>query len=245
MRQAEATFQRPIQRSRLLLLLLLVIACLSLACGASSTRRGRPQPFPANLDKIAVAGFRSALERGASPGVIRSPLSGEAFTAQPIPEESVVVMTDRLFQRVSRAGRYDLVSPDQARGVYSSLISSHPTMSEIDVLQRIGKAFSADAVLVGYLYRWRERVGTDYAVKTPASVAFDLYLIRPEDGSLLWKGQFDMTQRSLSENLLEMDTFMEGGGKWMTARHLAEMGLGRILQDLDGKPRPAVPEDRS
>jgi len=241
MPQGEQTFQRPFKRA--FLIIPLVIACLSLACAASSTRRGRPHPFPANLDKIVVFGFRSALERGTSPDVIRSPVSGEAFTAQPIPEGPVGKMTDRLFQRVSKAGRYDLVSPDQARGVYSSLVSSHATMDEIDILQRIGKAFSADAVLVGYLYRWRERVGTDYAVKTPASVAFDLYLIRSEDGTLLWKEQFDMTQRSLSENLLEMNTFIEGGGKWMTAKQLAEMGLGRLLQGLE-RERRSVPEDR-
>ncbi len=235
MLQGEPTRQRPFKRA--LLILPLVVACLALACAAGGARRGRPHPFPADLDKIVVFGFRSALERGTSPDVIRSPVSGEAFTAQPIPEGPVELMTDRLFQRVSRAGRYDLVSPDQARGVYSSLVSTHPTMDEIDILQRIGKAFSADAVLAGYVYRWRERVGTGYAVKTPASVAFDLYLIRPEDGSPLWKGRFDMTQRSLSENLLDMDTFLEGGGKWMTAEQLAGMGLGRLLQRLDGKPR--------
>ena len=241
MLQGEQTFQRPFKRA--FLFVPLVLACLSLACAASGTRRGRPHPFPADLDKIVVSGFRSALERGTSPDVIRSPVSGEALTAQPIPEGPVGEMTDGLFQRVSEPGRYDLVSPDQARGVYSSLVSSRPAMDEIDILRRIGKAFSADAVLVGYLYRWRERVGTNYAVKTPASVAFDLYLIRPEDGSLLWKGQFDMTQRSLSENLLEMDTFIEGGGKWMTAKELAEMGLGRLLRGLEGKPG-SVPENR-
>ena len=241
MRQAEPTFQRPFKRA--LPLLLLVLACLSLGCGANRPGRVRPSPFPANLDKIVVFGFRSALERGTSPDVIRSPISGEAFSAQPIPEGPVELMTERLFQRVSQAGQHDLVSPDQARGVYSSLVSSRSTLSEIEILQQIGEAFSADAVLVGYLYRWRERVGTAYAVKTPASVAFDLYLIRPEDGALLWKGQFDRTQRSLSENLLEMNTFIEGGGKWMTAKQLAGIGLGRLLQALDGKPRDAG-EDR-
>ncbi|MCF8061049.1 MAG: hypothetical protein K9M82_00905 [Deltaproteobacteria bacterium] len=235
MRQAGQTSLRPFER--LLFVLPLMIACLSLACAADRARQARPHPFPGNLDRLVVFGFRSALERGTSPEVIRSPISGDAFTAEPVPGAPIEMMTDRLFQRVSRADRYDLVSPDQARGVYSSLVSSHSTMSEMEVLERIGKAFSADAVLAGYVYRWRERVGTDYAVKTPASVAFDLYLIRPEDGSLLWKGQFDMTQRSLSENLLDMDTFIEGGGKWMTAEQLAEMGLGRLLRRLDGKPR--------
>jgi hypothetical protein len=242
MRLEERAFRWPIRRA--LLLLSLAAICLSLACTANRPRQARIPPFPAGLEKIVVFGFRSALERGTTPEVIRSPISGEAFTAKPIPEAVAEQMTERLFQRVSASDRYELVSPDQARGVYSSLVSNQSTLSEMEILERIGNAFSADAVLAGYLYRWRERVGTDYAVKTPASVAFDLYLIRPQDGTLLWKGQFDMTQTSLSENLLEMSTFIEGGGKWMTARQLAEVGLGRVLQGLDRK-RGTSGESRS
>jgi hypothetical protein len=97
------------------------------------------------------------------------------------------------------------------------------------MFQQIGQRFSADAVLVGYLYRWRERVGTELAVSRPASVAFDLSLIRPEDGAILWRAKFDKTQQSLSENLLGWGTFVKGQGRWMTAEKLAEIGLEDLL----------------
>ena len=213
--------------------LLLICLGLALAFGCAQGRKAQaPDPFPENPGKVVVMGFRSALEKGTSPEVIRSPISGNAFTAQPVPEDKIHLMTERLFRRLSDSGRYDLVSPDQARGVYASLVSSSSMLSEIDIIQRMGSAFAADSVLAGYLYRWREREGQDYAVRNAASVAFDLYLIRPDNGAVLWKGHFDVTQKSLSENLLEVDTFLHGGGKWMTADQLADMGLDRLLGDL-------------
>jgi len=184
------------------------------------------------VDKLVVFGFRSALSQGEAPDVVRSPLSGAVFMAEPVHPNVAHKMTNRLFNRLIKEQRYDLVSPAQARGVFSSLVASDLISSDIEVFRKIGKTFSADAVLTGHIFRWREREGTDYAVNRPASVAFDLYLIRPADGAFLWKGRFDKTQRSLTENLLDMNTFVRGGGKWMNAENLAAIGLDDLLGDL-------------
>ncbi len=221
---------------RTIILLVIIFALILTGCTGAGSSKRPPTPFPVGIQSLVVVGFRSALERGTSPGVIRSPISGNAFMARVIPHDKAEYLSDRLFERISESGRYDLVSPSQAQGVISSLMAAHPTMSEIELLKKTGKAFSAHAVLVGYIYRWEERVGRDYAVKTPASVAFDLYLIRPGDGAAIWKDRFDMTQKSLSENLLEMDTFLKGHGKWMTADQLAHLGLNRILGGLSDEP---------
>lgn len=215
--------------------LLLVIILLMIVAGCTTAKyfHRTPPPFPPEIKSIAVVGFRSAIDRGASPGVIRSPISGAAFTARPIPQSITENMSDRLFEMISEYDFEELVPPAQVHGVISTLVSSHPTMTEIEILKRTGKAFSADAALVGYLYRWEERVGSNYAVRSAASVAFDLYLVRPGDGSVLWKERFDLTQKSLSENLLEVDTFIWGHGKWMTAHQLAELGLHRMLEGLE------------
>ena len=90
----------------------------------------------------------------------------------------------------------------------------------------------SDAVLVGYIYRWREREGTDYGVTRAASVSLDLHLIRPSNGAILWKGKFDKTQQSLSENLFDLGTFTESGGKWLTVDKLAAIGFDKMLKDM-------------
>ena len=188
-------------------------------------------PLP-NIKKVVVIGFRPVLSSGDESGVIRNPISGAVFMAEPVPRNIVRKMTDSLFKKLLDDKGYELVSPGKAKGVFSSLVSSDVVLGDREVIQRIGQAFSADALLIGYMYRWREREGTDYAANRPASVAFDLYLVSAGHGGVLWKGRFDKSQRSLSENLFDMDTFVKGGGKWMTAESLAELGLEVLFEEM-------------
>ncbi|MBN1106419.1 MAG: hypothetical protein JXL84_23645 [Deltaproteobacteria bacterium] len=186
---------------------------------------------------IVVMGFFPALSPGDEPGVIRGPLSGAVHMAYPVLPEVIERMTDTLFSRMVEDKRYELVSPGQARGVLASLLSSDTTLEESQILIRIGNAFSSDGVLTGYIYRWLEREGTDYAVHRPASVAFDLYLVRTTDGAVLWKGSFDKSQQSLTENLLDFETFVKAKGKWLTADLLAEVGLVSLMGRFPGGQR--------
>ncbi|MEJ2025227.1 MAG: hypothetical protein P8Y00_09485 [Deltaproteobacteria bacterium] len=65
-----------------------------------------------------------------------------------------------------------------------------------------------------------------------ASVAFSLHLLRVADARIVWNGNFDKTQRSLSENLLDLKTFLGGGGRWMSARELGFLGLKQLLANM-------------
>lgn len=200
--------------------------------GCDLRRAGLPEEktFQFKVRSIVVVGFRAALSPGEEPGVVRSPLSGAVYIGQPVHGEVINRMTVALFTKMVETKRYEFISPDQAEGVFSSLVSSDLVLDDIELFKRLGKAFSSDCVLVGYIYRWVERVGSDYAAHSPASVAFDLYLIRSDDGSILWKGRFDKSQQSLSENVLDLETFLKGGGKWMTAETLADIGLRALLE---------------
>lgn len=181
------------------------------------------------LESVVVVGFQSLLSQRDEPKTVRSPISGSVFSAAPVPEMVVNEMTGKLFDAIAGESRYKLISPGQARGVYLGLISSGVKQTEFEMLQKIGQVFSADAVLFGYLYRWRE---PDLDAERPASVAFDLNLIRTEDGTILWRGKFDKTQQSLTDNLLDWDTFVKGQGRWMAAEKLAEMGLEDLLSGM-------------
>ncbi|MCP4669484.1 MAG: hypothetical protein GY849_24385, partial [Deltaproteobacteria bacterium] len=46
--------------------------------------------------------------------------------------------------------------------------------------------------------------------------------------------KFDKTQRSLSENLFDAKTFVQGKGRWMTAGELAVLGLRNVLANMPG-----------
>jgi hypothetical protein len=176
------------------------------------------------------------MSEGEEPHAVRDPSSGTFIISAPVSRAVVLKMTDVLFQRMVADKRYELVSPGQAKGVFSNIVRSDKDvgMSYVRVLQEVGKAFKADAALGGTIYRWREREGSAAGVNRPASVAFDLQLVRPADGAILWRDKFDKTQQSLSENLLDAKTFVQGRGRWMTAGELAAIGLRKVLAGMPG-----------
>ena len=94
----------------------------------------------------------------------------------------------------------------------------------------VGQELGAEAVVVGKIHRFIDRDGTAYSVKSPASVAFDVFLIRVEDSRVIWSGRFDESQRSLTENLFDISAFMKRGGRWVTAEEMAIDGLNDQLE---------------
>lgn len=213
-----------------------IAVCLFLIYGCHPKKTSTPgadSSFP-EINKIVVVGFRSAVAHDQKSDTVRSPLSGSVFLAGPVPQEVIQPITNRLFDRLVADKKCELVSPGQAEGVYSSIVDSDTNvgMGALKILQMVGEQFGSDAVLAGYIYRWQERQGSDYAVNRAASVAFDLHLVSPTDGTILWRGKFDKTQRSLTENLLDLKTFVQGKGQWMTADKLALIGLNKLLNEM-------------
>lgn len=87
----------------------------------------------------------------------------------------------------------------------------------------------AHAFLFGCIFRFEERKGSDYAAAEPASVAFDLHLVDARTGDVIWCDTFDATQQALSENLLNINLFINRKGRWVTAAELAAEGLDTML----------------
>jgi len=198
-------------------------------CQSLGKNSAKPDNLPIETGRIVILGFIPGMPQSGETGIIQSPISGAAFMAEPVDQSVADNLTDRLFSRMLGFKRYDLISSDQAKGVLFNAISSNQGMRDLEIFQKTGQAFSADAVMAGYIYRWQEREGTNYSAKRPSSVAFELYLIRSSDKAILWKGRFDKTQKALSENIFDMGLFLKSKGKWMTADELAELGIEELL----------------
>jgi hypothetical protein len=105
---------------------------------------------------------------------------------------------------------------------------------------QLGKTLNVDFILVGYLFRFEERIGSNIGVEKPASVGFDVHLIRLRDGKMVWIGKFDETQQPLSENLLKMRAFVRRKASWLTAVELSSVGMDEMLIRF---PRPKELEE--
>ncbi len=163
----------------------------------------------------------------------RCPICGKVFMTGEVAEDSEHMLTEQLFILLKDRKDIQLIPASQSQGVLSDLLSEdHKRLSERDLLVETGRVLKADWVLSGYIFRFRERVGGKYSVDLPASVAFDIHLIRVADGRLLWNDHFDETQQPLSENLFQLGSFLKRKAKWITANEMAVSGLKDILKSF-------------
>jgi len=222
-------------------LFLLILFNLWTLVGCHGDTRSFPSSaFPSGptIQRLVVIGFQPAISNGERPELVRNPVTGTSFMSWPVSEDVTDWLTDQLFEMLAKDKKTYLIPPGQARGVVHSILMSDTKLGihPLEMIQNVGKAFGADAVLIGQVYRWQDRVGTDYGIEKPASVAFDLSLVRPSDGGILWRRNYDKTQKSLFENLFDLDTYIQSGGRWLTAKELADFGIKRLLAEMPLPP---------
>ncbi|WP_456386646.1 hypothetical protein [Desulfolithobacter sp.] len=93
------------------------------------------------------------------------------------------------------------------------------------LVSEAGKRFGCNAVLEVFLERYQERVGGEYAVQQPASVAFSYRLVGVDSGEVLCRGTFDEVQQSVAENIFAFGKARQRGFTWVTAGELLREGL--------------------
>lgn len=186
---------------------------------------------PIQADRIAFLGFKPAILEGQKPGLFQNPISGTTFNAQPVSQATTDKLSDELYTFLIESKDPEFINLRDVKKLTDPALFKEGS-NEIKIIQDIGNAISADAAIAGYIYRIRERVGSEYSAQSPASVAFDVYLISMKNGSLLWKSSFDKTQKTLSENLLELKSFLSYKGKWVDADKLAEIGLKELVDRM-------------
>ena len=143
-------------------------------------------------------------------------------------------MTRLLYEKMETQGTFAIFPLDRVEEALSRS-DVKPFFEKPDsAAVRLGKELNADFVFLGYLFRFEQRIGSSMGVEKPASVGFDLHLVRVKDGKVVWTGKFDETQRPLSDNLLKIRSFFRRGAKWLTAEELASAGMGETLTALPG-----------
>jgi hypothetical protein len=162
---------------------------------------------------------------------VRCPLCGNMFITGEVAVDAEAMMTAHLTSLMAERSDFKIIPPEQAKGIVSSLSPTNKKeLSETEILVAAGRALDADAVISGHVYRFRERIGTRYAVDEAASVAFDIHLVRVSDGRIIWVGRFDETQIPLTENLFKVGAFFKRKWGWITAGEMAASALDDVLK---------------
>ena len=225
------------KNSKLFNVILLAMIFLVSACAEKTVVKDQP-PKPFEVKKILIFPFEDMAGVYGQNVDARCPICGKVFTTGQVAENASRILTDQVFIFLKERTDIELISADQAQGVMSGFREgNNNTLSEKDLWIKTGRDLNADAIFVGHLFRFRERIGTQYSVEVPASVAFDTHLIGVKDGRLLWSGNFDETQQSLSENLYQLGTFFRRRGRWVTAQELAVSGLEGVLKTFPGSAK--------
>jgi hypothetical protein len=140
-----------------------------------------------------------------------------------------------LQQKMDTLGRFKILPLEKVENVFSKTDKVQFELRPLRSAIELGKELGVDFIFVGYLFRFEERIGSRIGSEKPASVGFDVHLLRVRDGKRVWDGKFDETQQALSENLLKIGSFVRRGASWLTAEELSSVGIDEMLKRLPGR----------
>jgi hypothetical protein len=139
-----------------------------------------------------------------------------------------------LQQKMDTLGRFKILPLEKVENVFSKTDKGQFELRPLRSAIQLGRELGVDFVFVGYLFRFEERIGSRIGADKPASVGFDVHLLRVKDGKRVWDGKFDETQQALSENLLKIGSFVRRGAAWLKAEELSSVGMDEVLKRLPG-----------
>ena len=176
------------------------------------------------IKRIAVLG-PAAMVRSQTRIPFTAASPADARAAERDPAE---LLSKLVYSTMVSFTNWQIVSENEVREVGEMVLDPN----EATRLKAIGEMVYADAVLVARMQRFRERVGAEWGIKSPASVAFVLDLVDVRRGDIVWSARFDETQKSPAENIFVLGDIGQRGVRWLSAEQLAESGVRKAVTQL-------------
>lgn len=143
-------------------------------------------------------------------------------------------LTRLLQQKIESTGTFKVLPLEKVEEAFTQIERRQFELKPLRSFIQLGKTLDMDFIFIGILFRFEERIGSHFGAEKPASVGFDVHLIRLKDEKMVWTGKFDETQRPLSENLLKIGSFVRRKASWLTAEELSSVGMDEVLMRLPG-----------
>ena len=166
-----------------------------------------PLPLLTGPLRVAVVPFRTTIE---------PPLPGLGAAA-----------ARALGDQLAGAG-FSVVDADRVADAAQAEAGSFDTGFARRVADKVG----ATLAVLGAISRYREREGPAWAAASPASVAYEVALVRASDGRLLVFDRFEHTQQAGSDSTLELPAEVRGGVHWLSRDEMLDQALRRTADRL-------------
>jgi hypothetical protein len=199
---------------------LVVLVALAMSC----TPRTRPRPTsPASGPRaVAVLPFRVGGE------IDRDATFAERTDLPSVPDD----VGDRIATRLSRDLGRDGVSTVDPVAVVRATPPAGAARYDGALAARVARTVGANLSVYGALTRFVEREGSAWGATTPATVWYQAVLIDVQTGAVIDRQRFEYTQQPLSQNLLELPRFLQGGGRWVTRDEMLDGALSETAERL-------------
>jgi hypothetical protein len=184
------------------------------------------------LQKVAVLPFLNVKPDGPGNRIVKGLYGAYFFRTGDLPARAGSEVTAIFQRRLTSLGRCELIALDRAQAAAEGVDPATFRQDPLGVAAQIGLELGVYAVVMGAVYRFEQRQGSALGVQSPASAAFDAHLVKVDDKKVLWSGRFDETQHSLSENILEIGSFLKGGAHWVTVERWVELGAESTLRSF-------------
>ncbi|MBA3028962.1 MAG: hypothetical protein FP816_09155 [Desulfobacteraceae bacterium] len=204
------------------------------ACSTTPERAvSREQNPRIATDTMLVLPFQNMTEIYGEGEHVKSPLSNRFYLAGKIEADGEDYLNGKLRDLLEKRKDFRVISPEDQGDALIKESSGHfeNSVSIQQLVEMAGKA-GADCVLVGYVYKYSDRVGNTMSVSSAASVAFELFLISTKNNSVIWSACFSETQKSLSEDLTKINKVIQRGVKWITVQEMAGAALTQLIGEI-------------
>jgi hypothetical protein len=190
------------------------------ACGSSNlnSRSTASDLDTRKIRRIAIFPLEALSGRDRN----RVPFTGTTENSGP------ATISRQLYSTMSQLSEWQIVSDREVREMEAVVPPGSPEARA----RRLGQLVYADAVISGRLLRFHEREGESLGAMNPASVAFVLEVWDVKRGDTIWTARFDETQKSLSEDLLNLGQVASRGVRWLRAEELSLEGVKKAVGQL-------------
>ena len=166
---------------------------------------------------------RSDITLGTPP--VGEPALQQTVTVPPHAAEKV---TQLFWNRLKGHKQLLIVEPGQTGKALSGAEGDPRSVTPESRAAAAAKTLKADAVLIGQVRIYQERVGSRLGADPPASVGFEVKTVAA-DGQVLWVGNYYERQKPMNQDFLG---FFQHGAGFVTAEELAAYGVQEVLKQF-------------